>query len=72
MSVIFEVGVGWGILGDQCLTSNYIFTFLSLFRSWNADTGANAPLYDMDGSPEFSVHACVENWKAGGARPDQM
>mmetsp|Transcript_20208 Transcript_20208/g.48568 ORF Transcript_20208/g.48568 Transcript_20208/m.48568 type:complete len:687 (+) Transcript_20208:1014-3074(+) len=40
--------------------------------SWNAETGVNAPLYDMDGSPEFSVHGCVENWKRGGGRPDQI
>ena len=24
--------------------------------SWNDATGANAPLYDQEGSPEFSVH----------------
>ena len=41
-------------------------------RSWNPKTGSNAPLYDMDGSPEFSVHGCVENWKAGGGDPGQM
>jgi len=40
--------------------------------SWNRKTGVNAPLYDMEGSPEFSVHGCVENWKAGGGRPDQI
>jgi len=40
--------------------------------SWNSETGANAPLYDMSGSPEFSVHGCVENWKEGGGDPDQI
>lgn len=40
--------------------------------SWNTDTGANAPLYDMDGSPQFSVHGCVVNWSQGGGRPDQI
>ena len=40
--------------------------------SWNTETGANAPLYDMDGSPQFSVHGCVVNWSQGGGRPDQI
>ena len=41
--------------------------------TWDKRTGPNAPLYDMeDGSPGFSVHSCVENWKAGGGRPSQM
>ena len=43
------------------------------YSAWDKKTGPNAPLYDMDGgSPGFSVHSCVENWKAGGGRPDQM
>ena len=41
--------------------------------SWDKKTGPNAPLYDMDGGgPGFSIHSCVENWKAGGGLPDQM
>ncbi|KAL9190865.1 hypothetical protein ACHAXT_000571 [Thalassiosira profunda] len=40
--------------------------------SWNPETGANAPLYDMPGSPEFSVDSCVKNWRSGGARDDQI
>ena len=40
--------------------------------SWNTETGPNAPLYDWGPSPEFSVHGCVENWKKGGGRPDQI
>mmetsp|Transcript_3006 Transcript_3006/g.6969 ORF Transcript_3006/g.6969 Transcript_3006/m.6969 type:complete len:694 (-) Transcript_3006:40-2121(-) len=40
--------------------------------SWNPTTGVNAPLYDQTGSPDFSVHGCVKNWLAGGARPDQI
>ena len=42
-------------------------------RTWDKKTGPNAPLYDMDGDlPGFSVHSCVETWKAGGGSPDQM
>ena len=33
--------------------------------SWNDKTGVNAPLYDQEGSPEFSVHGCVVNWMEG-------
>ncbi len=40
--------------------------------TWNPNTGANAPLYDMDGSPDLSVHTCVEMWLNGGGRPEQM
>ena len=40
--------------------------------SWNPTTGVNAPLYDQPGSLDFSVHGCVKNWLAGGARPDQI
>ena len=39
---------------------------------WNNVTGANAPLYDMEGSPDLSVHSCVELWKAGGGSIDQI
>lgn len=31
----------------------------------STETGVNAPLYDQNDSPEFSVHGCVENWKEG-------
>lgn len=40
--------------------------------TWNNVTGANAPLYDMEGSPDLSVHSCVELWKAGGGSTDQI
>jgi chitinase len=40
--------------------------------SWNEKTGVNAPLYDQDDSPEFSVHGCVENWIEGGAPMEKM
>ena len=53
------------------LTELNLMTY-DFMGSWNPTTGANAPLYDMDGHPEFSVHGCVENWKAGGGRPDQI
>jgi len=61
----------------QIDTVSDILTELNLMTydfhgSWNAKTGINAPLYDMDASPEFSVHSCVENWKAGGGSPDQI
>jgi hypothetical protein len=49
-----------------------VFSIL-LLRTWDKKTGPNAPLYDMvGGTPGLSVHGCVENWKAGGGRPDQM
>ncbi|EED95478.1 hypothetical protein THAPSDRAFT_268366 [Thalassiosira pseudonana CCMP1335] len=32
----------------------------------------NAPLYDMEGSPDFSVHGCVQNWMKAGGRGDQI
>ncbi|KAL7541791.1 hypothetical protein ACHAXR_011209 [Thalassiosira sp. AJA248-18] len=61
----------------QIDTVSDILTELNLMTydfhgSWNRETGANAPLYDMEGSPEFSVHGCVENWMEGGGRPDQI
>ncbi len=34
--------------------------------------GVNAPLYDQDGGPGLSVHGCVNNWLAGGAKPEQL
>ena len=40
--------------------------------SWNAKTGVNAPLYDQEDSPDFSVHGCVNNWIKGGGTNDQM
>ncbi|KAL7548690.1 hypothetical protein ACHAWF_011963 [Thalassiosira exigua] len=40
--------------------------------SWNPTTGSNAPVFDMDGSPEFSLDSCVKNWMDGGARPSQI
>ena len=40
--------------------------------SWNENTGVNAPLYDQNDSPEFSVHGCVENWVEGGAPKEKI
>lgn len=56
---------------SKILTELNLMTY-DFHGSWNAKTGINAPLYDMDGSPEFSVHRCVENWKLGGGFPDQI
>ena len=49
-----------------------IIIFTLRCRTWNKVTGPNAPLYDMTGSPDLSVHSCVEMWKKGGGRPEQM
>jgi chitinase len=40
--------------------------------SFSPKTGVNAPLYDMEGSPDFSVHGCVQNWMKAGGRGDQI
>ena len=40
--------------------------------SWNEKSGVDAPLYDQNGSPEFSVHSCVENWLKGGAKKEKI
>lgn len=56
---------------SDILTELNLMTY-DFHGSWNEKTGANAPLYDMTGSPEFSVHGCVENWKEGGGDPDQI
>ena len=40
--------------------------------SWNEKTGVNAPLYDQEDSPEFSVHGCVANWLEGGAPKEKI
>merc|ERR1712085_8835 len=39
---------------------------------WNNITGVNAPLYDQKGSPDFSVHGCVNNWLKGGAPQEKI
>jgi len=40
--------------------------------SWNENAGVNAPLYDQEGSEEFSVHGCVANWFQGGATKEKI
>ena len=40
--------------------------------SWNENTGVNAPLYDQEGSEDFSVHGCVANWLKGGATKEKI
>ena len=65
--------------GHYAIASHLIFLFYFAIcchpnnSAWDKKTGPNAPLYDMEGGlPGFSVHSCVENWKAGGGLPDQM
>ncbi|KAL3817553.1 hypothetical protein ACHAXA_010572, partial [Cyclostephanos tholiformis] len=53
------------------LIETYDFDGIDI-ETWNKVTGPNAPLYDMTGSPDLSVHSCVELWKKGGGRPEQI
>jgi chitinase len=56
---------------SSVLTELNLMTY-DFHGSWNPTTGVNAPLYDQEGSAEFSVHGCVENWLAGGAKKDKI
>jgi hypothetical protein len=62
----------------QLLLILYFLFYFAIYcppnnSTWDKKTGPNAPLYDMEGGlPGFSVHSCVENWKAGGGLPDKM
>lgn len=56
---------------SKILTELNLMTY-DFHGSWNTNTGGNAPLYDMDGSPQFSVDSCVKNWMNGGGTPDQI
>ena len=48
---------------DELLLMTYDF-----HGSWESITGVNAPLYYQGfGDMDFSLDACVQNWKAGGA-----
>jgi len=48
---------------DELLLMTYDF-----HGSWESITGVNAPLYYQGfGDTDFSLDACVQNWKAGGA-----
>ena len=41
-----------------------------LHGSWDTLAGTNAPMFDQgwgDGSPRWSVHGCVENYRERGA-----
>ena len=55
----------------RLLTELNLMTY-DFHGSWNENTGVNAPLYDQNGSPEFSVHGCVENWVEGGAPKEKI
>jgi len=56
---------------NDLLTEFNLMTY-DFHGSWNPTTGVNAPLYDQDGSEDFSVHACAQTWMKGGARPEQI
>jgi len=55
----------------RLLTELNLMTY-DFHGSWNNITGVNAPLYDQNGSPEFSVHGCVGNWLKGGAPREKI
>ena len=55
----------------KVLTELNLMTY-DFHGSWNEKTGVNAPLYDQEDSPEFSVHGCVENWLEGGASKEKI
>jgi len=55
----------------RLLTELNLMTY-DFHGSWNNITGVNAPLYDQNGSPEFSVHGCVNNWLDGGAPREKI
>lgn len=55
----------------RLLTELNLMTY-DFHGSWNEKTGVNAPLYDQEDSPEFSVHGCVENWLEGGAPKEKI
>lgn len=62
------------IVVDFCsaqLTELNLMTY-DFHGSWNEKTGVNAPLYDQDDSPQFSVHGCVNNWLEGGAPREKI
>ena len=56
---------------SRLLTELNLMTY-DFHGSWNENTGVNAPLYDQNGSPEFSVHGCVANWIEGGASKEKI
>jgi hypothetical protein len=49
----------------------YVSLYSPLTTSF-LSSAVNAPLYDMEGSPDFSVHGCVQNWMKAGGRGDQI
>jgi chitinase len=56
---------------SSVLTELNLMTY-DFHGSWNEVTGVNAPVYDQEGSPEFSVHGCVANWIEGGATKEKI
>lgn len=52
--------------------SNAWFPRFTILTMCCLNCAVNAPLYDQEGSVEFSVHGCVENWLAGGAKKDKI